>query len=132
MTYDRKDWIDRVAARRADQAQDDDRRRLELVAQAAVPAEKLMSDPNWAIYQQQLQAAIERMRAHRTRLAETLNSPGCIGHEDMLRVKILILECDAMVNAWQAAIDLPRTVMESAERAAKVLEKLTEKYDSTA
>lgn len=100
-----------------------------LLAQAAVPAETLMSDPHWAVYQQMLQASVVRMEAQRARLVETLTSSNCTSAEHMTRVKILIAECDGLISAWRTAIELPKQLLESALKAQETLNAQLDRHD---
>ena len=130
MTYDRKDFIEAVRARH-DAARSKSEPALHLLAQAAVPAAALMGDPVWAVYQQMLQAAVERTRESRMRMAETLASPQCNTFEQMTRIKQLMAECDGLIMAWLTAINLPKQLIENAGKAQHALDEQLRKYDES-
>lgn len=132
MTYERTDFnvlrkMERDAKRLIHTKQRADA--IGLLAQAAVPAESLMSDPHWALYQQMLQASLERMENHRARLVETLTSSACASAEQMFRVKLLIAEADGLISAWRTAIELPKQLRDSATKAQESLNAKIERYD---
>jgi hypothetical protein len=130
MTIDRKDWIEIAKFKQqSNVGQRVQAAGLERLRQAAVPAERLMAEEHWRIYQQMLQAAVEQQTMNRDRLLAQLMSDRCNSYEDMTRVKRMIAECEAMILAWTTAIDLPKQLIESAERAAEALAKTTEAYD---
>lgn len=129
MPMDRRDWIEAARERQQPRRVAGDTHGLERLRQAAVPAEKLMADEHWRLYQQMLQGAIEAQAKNRDRLLLQLMSDVCNSYEDMTRVKRLIAECEAMIRAWQTAIDLPKQLLESAERAAAALAAATERFD---
>lgn len=103
---------------------------LETLRQAAVPAATLMADPSWSLYQQMLQASIERTERNRDRFIARLNSADCASAEEMFRLKQLIAECNAMVTAWTAAIALPKQLIENARMAEESISKVVEPYES--
>ena len=132
MTYERKDFEslrETERRQRDDQAAKQHMNAIGRLAQAAVPAASLMADPKWALYQQMLQASLERVRANRDRLVETLTSAACSSAEQMTRLKILIAECDGLINAWQTAIDLPKQLHDSARAAQDTLNAQLERHD---
>lgn len=127
MTFDRKQWKDHTSAADVERF----RARLpslELLRQAAVPAERLMAEDHWRVYQQMLQGAIERMLEHRQRLVARLLSDACNSFEDMARTKRLVAECEATIRAWTTAIDLPKQLLAGAESAARLIEEETTRY----
>ncbi|MGE0289521.1 MAG: hypothetical protein AB7I42_26030 [Bradyrhizobium sp.] len=128
MTIERKDWMARqqTLATKPSHAH---LAGLERMRQAAVPAEKLMADDHWRVYQQMLQGAIEAQVANRDRLLLRLMSDGCNSYEDMVLVKRLIAECEATIHAWKAAIDLPVQLLASAEQAAQSLAAIGNRFE---
>src|SRR3990167_1125506 len=129
LSFDRKGFEELTRQRSAGRSAQTSQPALHLLAQAAVPAAVLMADPNWSVYQQMLQAAVDRTIANRLRLADTLASPAGSTYEQMTRIKHLMAECDGLIAAWKTAISLPRDLVENAERAQKVLDFQVEKYD---
>lgn len=130
MTIDRKDWVKHLAEQQHPRAaMMRDTHNLHLMKQAAVPAEVLMADQHWAVYQQMLQGQVEALIANRDRLVATLMSDACSSYEDMTRVKRLIAECEATIRAFAAAIALPKQLLEGAEKATAELAAITGKYE---
>lgn len=131
MSFDRADYSQYTARQRAAQlaTRTPD---LRLLAQSAVHASALMSDPAWAVYQQMLQAAVDTTVGHRRRLAESLTSPECSTLEQMTRIKHLVAECDGLINAWMTAINLPKVLQQNAEKAQEILNEQTGKFDESA
>lgn len=133
---DRPDWQrrlqDKISYTESPESKRMRLRTLELANQAAVPAEKLMADEHWRVYQQMLQGAIEAQRRNRDVLLANLLSDRCASYEAMTTTKRLIAECDASIRAWQAAIELPLQLISNAEIAAAALEQETSRYASDA
>jgi hypothetical protein len=128
MTIDRKDWNVRQAQALGSAARNANLRALERLRQAAVPAEKLMGDDHWRIYQQMLQDAVNRQIENRDRLVLQLMSDTCNSYEDMVRVKRMIAECEATIRAWQTAIDLPKQLLNGAAEAQQALNDVTDSF----
>jgi len=131
VTYERRDFNALREAERASRYKEVEKHHLgalDRLSQAAVPAASLMADPHWALYQQMLQASLERVQANRARLVETLTSAACASTEQMTRLKILIAEADGLINAWQTAIDLPKQIQESAQKAQETLNAQLERH----
>lgn len=93
------------------------------IAQAAVPAHAVMGDPNWRVYQQMLQGAIEQLRTVVDSDARRLYSPECAAEEER-RLKNRINRHVGMIEAFEAAIALPKQLVESAESAQAELAKI--------
>lgn len=126
MTFDRRDWL----ARQSKEPATPRASGLQQLAQAAVPAATLMADQHWAIYQQMLQAVVNRTIANRDRLLAQLMSDACNSYEDMVRTKRLIAECEATIRAWVTAIELPKQLLDSAEAAREKLDTEAARYDA--
>ena len=80
---------------------------LDLLTQAQISSEKVTGDPDWDRYLSYLQAAVERTRMHRERYSDVLSDPKVTDQAAMMAAKIGLLECDAQIKAWDAAISLP-------------------------
>jgi len=96
---------------------------LRAIEQAAVPAHAVMGDPNWRVYQQMLQGALERLRAVVEHDTRRLWSPECPATEERV-LKIRINRHVGMIEAFEAAIALPKQLLESAEAAQAELAKI--------
>jgi len=132
MTYDRAEIREALAKRDQKLASNADYSHLKLVAQSAVPAQLLMADQHWAIYQQQLQAAIDAMELNIERLRNKFCSPSLVNADEIVLTKNALLEACATAQAWRVALALPRQIIETAERASEALAKVTEKYEQSA
>lgn len=102
--------------------------RLNLVAQAEVPANQLMGDPAWNIYQQQIAGAIEKMRGHEAMAVERLTDPYTVNHDALMELKIALAEIRGTIHAWEVALSLPRQIIDDAEKAREILDEFGDRY----
>ena len=128
MTYERSEI--QAALKKRDQklAGEANYRHLTLVAQSAVPAQLLMADQHWSIYQQQIQSAIDAMDDNIERLKTKLCSPSLVNVDEIALTKNALLEACATSQAWRVALALPKQIIDNAELASEALAKVTEKY----
>ncbi len=128
MTYERQEIRDAMKKHDQKLVGHSNQHHLTVVAQSAVPAQLLMADPHWAIYQQQIQHAIETMDANIERLRTKLCSPSLVDPQEMALTKNALLEACATSQAWRVAVALPKQIIDNAEVAKDLLAKVTEKY----
>ncbi len=83
---------------------------LDVLQQAHVSIENVTGHADWDRYLSYLQAFIERTKVQREQFAAVLADPSITEHSDMMTAKIALLECDAQIKAWVAAITLPAQI----------------------
>jgi len=127
MTYDRSE-VRRVlrqprqgSAREASAADN-----ARFFRQAAVDQGRLMGDPLWSVYQQMLQGAWEKAQDARAALTQKLAAPGILSGDQLHAIRYEIAHLDGVMAAFDAAVSLPRQLLENAENAAKSWEKTAE------
>ena len=103
-----------------------ERRRFEILQQAAVKAEHLTGQPEWDYFLSLLQNAIDVTETQAKEFERKLSDPSLVGHEDLLAVKIDLIRCLERMMAWKVVMDLPKELVESGETAANILERLTD------
>lgn len=104
---------------------------VRMVAGAAPVMARLMTqDENWNRYVTYLQGMVERTAAARDAARAKLNDPNVLEHAAMLKLKFDAAEADAMVRAWQLAIEIPRAVLEGGEEAEKIIANFEKKNEA--
>ena len=99
---------------------------LKLIAQSAVPAKLLTGDPSWDRYIEQIETLIEITKDQRDSFAAMLHDPTVVNTDAMIKAKIGYLECQARIDAWTEAMELPGRIIERGGKATELLEKLGE------
>lgn len=119
MTYDRRQVIEGRGRRLNGRAAPD----FETPRQAAVMSGRLCADPDWAVYQQMLQAAKESCDAAAKRAQDALANPLTVSHDDLMRLKIALAEALGMARAFEAAVRLPYDMKRNAQEAIASMRK---------
>lgn len=126
-----KEWMESVAARKGERAAEH-RPQIEMLAQAEVRAAHLTGDPTWDVFLSYIQAAVETTEAQRASFEAVITDPRTVEHERMLVAKIGLAECQARIDAWEAAISLPKDIIKMGREARTLLERLPEAPDAAA
>jgi len=96
------------------------------LAQAAVRMELLTGNEAWDHFLRYLEAAKEKFVEARQVADAALVSGVVVGHDDILRWKILRAEAHAQVQLVDAIMTLPKDVISDGEKAKGLLERLGE------
>ena len=123
MSLSRDEWGDIVAARKREKTEGY-RPQLEMLRQAAVPAEALTGDQNWDIHLRYVQAAIEDTEGQREAFQAILNDPRTVNSDELMAAKIAMVECGGRIEAFKACLSLPSDLMAMGEQAKELLERM--------
>lgn len=130
--YDRKTFTDRIAAKAKQQnaAQIPAFRALQTVG--AVMANLITNDDKWNRYLQLLQGQIDKTRAQKEAAQSRMNDPAIWDPQHLAKLKSDIREADAMIAAWELAMQLPKALIEGGQEATELLNKMETKDDKGA
>jgi len=122
MPYDIQDFIDLSQRQKQSRPQRDTPQlnishALTLIEQAAVAAEKLISDPKWNVYLQQLQAALDKTKDHQIFFQSILDDPS-VGDPNVIgSARLNKLLCDERIHTLEAVISYPAQLIDYGESA---------------
>lgn len=94
---------------------------LELLSQAQIKAEHVTGHDAWDTYLTWVQAAAEKAKEYMNHLDTMLADPMVVGHDELMRLKVEREACRARIEAWEAAIELPKQIIEQGEKARNTL-----------
>lgn len=117
------DFKKRTGDRKAEQAAAH-RPQIEMLAQAAIKTQHMTGDARWDWFLSFLQAAIETTAAQHVALAAVLSDPKTVAHEQIMVAKIALAECKGRIDAFNAALSLPKDLIEMGGQAKTLLERL--------
>lgn len=87
-----------------------DRKMLTGLAQAALKAEAVTSDPSWDTYLSYIQQAINVAKAQRAQLAEMLASPKLVNPDKIAEVRNEILIRDERIRSLEWTLTMPTEI----------------------
>ena len=132
MTFDRKDFEDLSAHRKVN-------RELELMPlhrmlQAAAPimASMVTGSDAWDKYLAILQGFVDQAKNSKLNAESRLAAPDVWEHGQLMKLKADILTCNAMIEAWTVAMQLPKALIEGGEIANTIVAQFEAKHASTA
>ena len=123
MALSRDEWADRVEANKRERAEVH-RPQLEMLRQAAVPAEALTGEEHWDIYLRYVQAAIEDSERQREAFQAIVNDPRTVNSDSLMEAKMAMVECASRVEAFKACLSLPSDLVAMGEQAKALLERM--------
>lgn len=126
--YDQSEWK-ALKDKRADERVRQQRPDLRLLQQAEVRAGQLTGLPEWDTYLQYLQGAIDTSCEQRDRFYEKLAQPG-LPQNKVMEIRETILAINERVNAWVAAMSLPKDIMAHGEKAQELLSRMNDLDDA--
>lgn len=97
---------------------------LDFLAQASVSAEHLTGYHEWNTYLSYVQAVIEKARIYLGECDARLTNPDIVNHDQLIQIKIQRESIASMIRAWEAAISLPKEIIEKGEEAKNHLLEL--------
>ena len=127
MAFDRKDYVVNKPDRAGQMMP-----LVRLVAGAAPVMNALTHDENWNRYLTYLQGMIERFTSSRDLAKAKLSDSVTWKHEELLKLKSDALVADAMIQAWQLAMDIPKAIMDGSQEAQRVIQEFEEKHEPAA
>lgn len=118
----KSEWQAAVEKKRQRHAEDL-RHSLRSVAQAEVPASRLIESDEWRFYQQMLQASVEEAKVELATLIPRLLSSEAMSHDSLLMLKMRGVELQQHITTLEMAIELPSRIKKDANAARKWLEE---------
>lgn len=132
MAYDRKEFLAKVTER----AQERNAGMLpvlrQLQAVAPVMQKLLTGSDTWDRYLTYLQGFIEQAQAAKTRAQALIGGPEASDPQVLARLRVDIIVADAMTEAWQLAIELPKGLIDGATEASKIITRFEKNDEQTA
>ena len=101
------------------------------LSRAAVPASSLTNDPSWDSYLTYLQGVIEISQKQVDALQTQFNDGDVYDHASLLLLKSHLMRAKERIKAWTFALDLPKAILESADKANELLEKYKDQLTET-
>ncbi len=124
MTFERRAYREHIAAAAHEKAIDVDAHHLRVLERAALEAHAVTGDPRWDHYLSYLQSAIEETEAQSLSLREKLCGGDIVGHDEMMRIKLALAECNGRCTAWKVARDLPKELIANGDKARDLLAQI--------
>jgi len=110
MSFTRKEWQDRE---RPDK--NNSQTAYEALAQAAVSAGKVTTDPDWDRFLSYIQAAIEKQTVVVNSLHAALAEPSMVNPDQLLETKIQLIRVQAWIDAYEEVIAIPKKLKDGIE-----------------
>ena len=131
--FDRSD-VRKFAPKDRDDENRMQQQRMMLLAakQSAVRLEHITGDPVWDTYLSYLEAAIEGAQAQADQARRILEDSQIVDHDTILKAKVALNECKAMILAWETALSLPKDIIAAGDEAASILERMSADDDAAA
>lgn len=100
------------------------RTNLEMIRQAALKGEVLTGDQHWDTFLTYIQAAIEKTESVRDAYRMNLEASALVDANEIMAIRVGLLEANAMIAAWNAVLQLPKDLREQGGEAEKLLDRL--------
>jgi|TARA_Y100000310_G_scaffold21356_3_gene20640 hypothetical protein len=94
---------------------------LQLLIQAEVSAEAMTGHPDFDRFLSYLQNAVVICEQKIAYLQTQLNDPMVVNADEIMGIKAMLTDANARKEAWQAAINLPKDIMENGENARELI-----------
>ncbi len=101
------------------------------LSRAAVPTSSLTNDQNWDSYLTYLQGVIELSQKQVDALQIQMNDGDNYDHPTMLLLKSHYMRAKERISAWTFAMELPKAILDSADKANQLLEKYKDQLTET-
>ena len=132
MAFDRNEFLANVTERAQERNAALMPALRQLQAVAPVMQTLLTGSDAWDRYLTYLQGYIEQAGAAKVRAQAKMSDPMVWDAHDLTKLKSDILIADAMIDAWKAAIELPRSLINGATEASKTISRFEEAKNETA
>ena len=120
MPFDKEDFIANLATAREKRARESLPQLRVIQAQAQV-MEKLLVTPEWNRYLSYLQELVNKTEVSKASAQARQNDPAIWDPQQLAKLKSDVLQADAMLQAWDVAMRLPKLLIEDAEKAAEMI-----------
>lgn len=131
MAFDRKEFLstitDRAQARNAEMMP----ALRQLQAVAPVMEKLLTSNESWDRYLTFLQGYIKEAEMAKARALSKITAPEAADPLVLAKLRVDILTADAMIEAWQSALELPHALIAGAGEALKTISRFEESKNAT-
>jgi hypothetical protein len=118
---DHKDWLKDNPSPREARSRSPDQQSLRMIEQASVSVSAMTGNPDWDRFLSYLQRGVEISQQQADGVKERLCDPGVYNAESIIGLKIALAAAEARTQAWQAAINLPRDIIENGDKAAELI-----------
>ena len=119
------EWQEQAKKARAEKAAEH-APQLQMLRQAAFQAEMLTGIPAFDQFLSYLAAAVEDTEGHLKAFEAILADPKVVDTEAIMLAKIAMTECRGRLDAFNAAISLPKDIIEKGAKAKKLLDRMPE------
>ncbi len=101
-------------------------------AQAPLMAALVTGNDAWDRYHSFLQDLTNKAKAQKEAAHAKLADPGIWDPQQLSKLKSDILQADAMVQAWELAMQLPRALIEDGQKAGDLIVEFEKKHETSA
>lgn len=123
MTFDRKEYTDHIGEKRK-QYMNGQRSNMETALQQAVKADLLTGDEHWDTFLSYIQSAIDQAEEMVISYRSSLESPAMVDPNEVMTTRIALIAANNRIAAWNAVMELPKSLKEQGEMAEDWLSKL--------
>lgn len=131
MAFDRKEFLDTISERAQERNAAMMPALRQLQAVAPVMQSLLTGSDAWDRYLTYLQGYIEQAEDAKARAQSKITSPEAADPMVLAKLRVDILTAESMVEAWEAAINLPHVLISGASEAAKTIAKIGEEKNGS-
>ena len=124
MTVDRADYIALVDKTKETKAREVAPATLQMMEQAALSAAYVTADPHWDKLLSFIEATRQRIEKEKAAHEENLKGTSVVDHDSMIKMKLMIAQCDAILSTFEVILELPKHLKEQGEWAENKLEGL--------
>lgn len=101
-------------------------------AQSVSPVmERLVTNTDWDKYLQYIQSYINQAERAKVSAQRKIGDPNVWDASLLAKLKSDILVADAMIEAWTAAMELPKALIAGADEAGKIIARFEDKDEAT-
>ena len=130
MSYDKQEWLESVGTKMRERTADTLPALKMMQAQAAPMHQVLTQFDYWNRYLSFLQELINRTTARKELAQARMQDPAIWDARQLAKLKSDILTADAMIQAWDVAMKLPKALIEDAGKAKELIEQFEKKDES--
>ena len=116
MQADKQEFLDLAKQRQIKRASKSSNVRV--LEQAAVDKEKLIGDPHWDLFLQELQSFVDKSVASLKSLEEQIKSPLLVNPEEIQLIRNQIFVLTERVGTTKTIMNLPKDIIDQAEKAS--------------
>ena len=132
MTYERKDFKERLAEKAAARRNDTIPAARALQPAGVIMAKLTTGSDEWNRYLSYVQGQINKTRDQRAAAQQKMADPTVWEPYQLTKLKSDIIQADAMISAWEWAMALPKALVDGGAEATEFLNKLDRENDKAA